>query len=75
MKRYPQLINVSKDDGYTPLHVAAVTNHADIVGLLASHVRMSVATYPKTNKTNLVVTTNCTVFYCTAAPILSLLLL
>ena len=38
VKRYPQYINDCKDDGYTPLHIAAANNHADIVALLAAHV-------------------------------------
>ena len=35
---YPELVNLKKDDGYTPLHMAAVNNHLDLTALLASHV-------------------------------------
>ena len=39
MKWCPDLINVAKKDGLTPLHVAAANGYTDIVSLLASHVR------------------------------------
>ena len=38
LKWCPQLINASKDDGFTPLHIAAIGGYADVVALLASHV-------------------------------------
>jgi ankyrin repeat protein len=37
MKWCPDLINVAKKDGLTPLHVAAANGYTDIVSLLASH--------------------------------------
>ncbi len=37
---HPELINVKKDNGSSPLHVAAANNHYDVVSLLASHVRV-----------------------------------
>lgn len=39
LKYSPRLINTKKDDGFTALHVAVINGHADIVSLLASHVR------------------------------------
>ena len=38
LRFHPELINEPKDDGYAPLHVAAVNNFADLVSLIASHV-------------------------------------
>ena len=38
IKWYPELINVSKKDGFTALHVAAINGYTDIVSLLALHV-------------------------------------
>ncbi|CAI8033704.1 E3 ubiquitin-protein ligase MIB2 [Geodia barretti] len=37
MKWHPDLINKAKKDGFTPLHMAAVSGHTDIVSLLLSH--------------------------------------
>ena len=39
LKWCPQLINASKDNGFTPVHIAAFGGHTDVVALLASHVR------------------------------------
>ena len=36
--RFPQHLNLRIDDGLTPLHVAAVANHRDIVTYLAEQV-------------------------------------
>ena len=41
LRFHPELINQPKDDGYTPLHIAAVNNFADLVSLIASHVSKS----------------------------------
>ena len=35
---FPYLISFQKDDGYSPLHVAAANNNPDIVDLLAQQV-------------------------------------
>ncbi len=40
MRFHPELINMKKDNGSSPLHVAAANNHYDVVSLLASHVRV-----------------------------------
>ena len=36
---YPEQVNTTKDDGYTPLHIAAANNYTDLVSLIASNVR------------------------------------
>lgn len=36
--RFPQHLNLKIDDGLTPLHMAAVANHRDIVTFLAEQV-------------------------------------
>ena len=36
--RFPQHLNLKIDDGLTPLHMAAVANHHDIVTFLAEQV-------------------------------------
>ena len=38
LRFHPELVNQPKDDGYTPLHIAAANNYADLVSLIASHV-------------------------------------
>lgn len=38
LRFHPELVNLPKDDGYTPLHIAAANNFADLVSLIASHV-------------------------------------
>ena len=39
IKRYPQHVNLKKDDSFNPLMVAAANGYTDIISLLASHVR------------------------------------
>ena len=41
--RFPQHLNLRIDDGLTPLHVAAMANHRDIVTYLAEQVNEPVA--------------------------------
>lgn len=36
--RFPQHLNLKIDDGLTPLHLAAMANHRDIVTFLAEQV-------------------------------------
>ena len=38
LRFHPELVNLPKDDGYTPLHIAAANNFADLICLIASHV-------------------------------------
>ena len=38
MTCFPQHVNMQKDDGYTPLHVAVANNHPDIAELLVQQV-------------------------------------
>ena len=38
MRRFPQHMNMKKDDGYTALHLASLNNHIDIVTALADSV-------------------------------------
>ena len=40
MKWHPDLINKAKKDGFTPLHMAVVNGHTDIVSVLLSHVSL-----------------------------------
>lgn len=42
LKWHPNLINVAKKDGVTPLHSAALEHHADVVSLLCSHFKCDV---------------------------------
>ena len=39
LKWNPKLINIPRKDGFTPIHLAAIGGHTDVVALLASHVR------------------------------------
>ena len=36
--QYPSNVDIRKDDGYTPLHLAALNNHIDVVTCFAEHV-------------------------------------
>ena len=36
--KQPALCSIQKDDGYTPLHVAVVNNHLDIIRVLLETV-------------------------------------
>ena len=45
IKWHPDLINMTKKDGFTPIHIAAANGHTDVVSLLASHVRPCALTY------------------------------
>lgn len=38
IRRYPSDVDIRKDDGYTPLHLAALNNHLDVVTSFAEHV-------------------------------------
>ena len=38
LRFYPEQVNVPKEDGYTPLHIAAANNDCDLVSLIASSV-------------------------------------
>lgn len=38
IRRFPTELNILKDDGFTPLHLAAFNNHIDVVTSLAEHV-------------------------------------
>lgn len=38
IRRYPSNVDIRKDDGYTPLHLAALNNHLDVVTSFAEHV-------------------------------------
>lgn len=40
IRYHPQLINLQKDDGFSPLHIAAVNDHCDLVSFIASHVSL-----------------------------------
>ena len=40
ISRFPQHINLPKDDGYTPLHLAALNDNGDVVTLLAQEVML-----------------------------------
>lgn len=40
IRKNPDLINLRKDDGYTPLHLAALNDHLDVVTMLVDHVSM-----------------------------------
>jgi len=40
---HPEHINLKKDDGFSPLHMAALNNQVDLVALLASHVSLTSA--------------------------------
>jgi len=40
IRRFPQHINLKKDDGYTPLHLAALNDHLDVVTVLADLVHL-----------------------------------
>lgn len=42
---FPQHINLRDDEGLTPLHVAAIANHCDIVTYLAEQVYHSACMY------------------------------
>ena len=41
VKKRQEDINVKKDDGYMPLHLAALNNHLDVITALAEMVRLS----------------------------------
>lgn len=41
LRFYPEYVNLTKDDGYTPLHLASANNYADLVSLIASNVSLS----------------------------------
>ena len=38
IRKDPDLVNFRKDDGYTPLHLAALNDHLDVVTMLIDHV-------------------------------------
>ena len=40
MRKFPDLINIMKDDGFTPLHLAATNDHLDVLTAIVDHVRM-----------------------------------
>ena len=42
ISRFPQHINLPKDDGYSPLHLAALNDNGDVVTLLAQEVLLHV---------------------------------
>lgn len=42
---FPQHVNLRDDEGLTPLHVAAIANHCDIVTYLAEQVYHSACMY------------------------------
>lgn len=48
MRKFPGYINLRKDDGYAPLHLAAINDHLDVLTALIDNVRPSniVATVP-----------------------------
>jgi ankyrin repeat protein len=37
-----ELINLKKDDGYTPLHLAALNDHLDVVTMLVDDVSITI---------------------------------
>ena len=38
MRKFPDYINIKKDDGFTPLHLAAVNDHLDVATALVDNV-------------------------------------
>ena len=38
LTHFPQYVNLQKDDGYAPLHVAVANNHPDIAEFLVQQV-------------------------------------
>ena len=38
LRRYPSKVDIRKDDGYTPLHLAALNDHLDVVTSFAEQV-------------------------------------
>ena len=38
VRKNPALVNISKDDGYTPLHLASLNDHLDVVTALSEMV-------------------------------------
>ena len=38
IRKFPEHINIKKDDGYTPLHLAALNDHLDVLTALVDDV-------------------------------------
>ena len=38
IRRFPNSMNIKKDDGYTPLHLASLNDHLDVITALAELV-------------------------------------
>ena len=46
IEKDPELVNIRKSDGYAPLHVAALKNHAGIVQILLDKVMLTLGFGP-----------------------------
>ena len=44
MRKFPEHVNIQKDDGFTPLHLSAVNDHLDVLTALVDNVRMYIRT-------------------------------
>ena len=45
IRRYPSKMDIRKDDGFTPLHLAALNSHLDVVTSFAEHVSNNFCVY------------------------------